>query len=152
MTDAIRNGLRLVGAKADKPTKSARSKARSVPIRWRDAIRDDPSLKSAPKLIALILSTYMSNAGVARPGLQTLARGASQSKSTVALALDELEERGYIERDRSRGGTNPKGRGHTTGYRARFPEQLSVTGQLERRQLSAQRTPNCPIQRGQLSD
>jgi hypothetical protein len=69
---------------------------------WRDALRESEQ-RNTPKLVGLVLSTYMNGNGHAYPSRGTLAHGASLSVKAVDTALRELEQGGFLEIARTRG-------------------------------------------------
>jgi DNA-binding transcriptional regulator YhcF (GntR family) len=71
---------------------------------WRDALRDS-DLPSTPKLVALVLSTYLNGRGYGFPSRRTLAQGASLGSGlrSVDRAIAELEREGFLDVERSRG-------------------------------------------------
>lgn len=75
----------------------------SIPAHWRNAIRDS-DLDRTTKLVAYVLSTYMSRAGEAFPSKGTLAAGAGLgNRRSVDVAVDKLEASGFVTIVRSRG-------------------------------------------------
>jgi len=86
---------------------------------WRDALGDDPTLTSTGKLVGYALSTWMNGRGVCYPSRATIASRCSLSDRAVDKALTQLETRGYVEIERSKGG-NP--RTGTNVYTATLPE------------------------------
>ena len=76
---------------------------------WRDAIRDS-DLSSTTKLVAFVLSTYMSGDKLtAWPARSTIARGCSVSVRAVDKHILTLEERSFLDVLHSDGG-NPTSR------------------------------------------
>jgi hypothetical protein len=71
---------------------------------WRDALRDS-GLGSTPKLVGLVLSTYLNGNGYGFPSRRTLAKGASLGVGlrSVDAAIGELERGGFLSVERSRG-------------------------------------------------
>ncbi|MFI8773737.1 helix-turn-helix domain-containing protein [Gordonia sp. NPDC062954] len=68
---------------------------------WERLIRDDPTLSTTAKAIALVIGTYASKDGDdIHPGNDKLAAGASASRSTVQRTLALLAERGLITKVR----------------------------------------------------
>lgn len=76
-----------------------------VPV-WRNAICDDRTLTSSQKLVALVLSRWMSRTGFTYPSKTTIAESASLSVRTVDAAVDQLEQAGYLRIERSKGHTS----------------------------------------------
>jgi rubrerythrin len=72
---------------------------------WRDTVRES-ELTSTPKLVALVLSTYMNGDGHAYPSIGTLAAGSSLSRRAVEHSLPKLEAAGFLEIARTRGRTS----------------------------------------------
>lgn len=106
---------------------------------WRAALTGDGSpLSSMERLVGLVLSLHMSERGDSCfPGLDRLAREASVSKSTVAVALRELEAHGFLVRVRSAGGS-----GKTSRYFTNLPElsaHRTDSGETVRQAIQ-----NCP--------
>ncbi|MGH2635747.1 MAG: helix-turn-helix domain-containing protein [Actinomycetota bacterium] len=94
------------------------------PVRaWQVALRDS-GLPDTRRLVALVLSTWMSPDGDSCfPSLPAIAKGTGLGLATVKRALADLEDAGWIHRER--GG----GRGHSNRYTARkpaHPEPLSA--------------------------
>ena len=107
---------------------------------WRDAVRDS-SLDSMAKLVALVLSTFMSGHGRAWPSRDTLAAGASVCDRTVDAALSRLEQSGFLVVERSKGG-NAK----TNRYQAVLPE---TANELRRSEWA---TAKLPTPNGEADD
>jgi len=87
--------------------------------RWEKAVRDCPTLSRRAKATAYALRTYMDRDGLCWPSLSRLELATGSSVATVTRALNDLDEAGFVIRDRSRGGVK-----HSTRYRARIPEPL----------------------------
>lgn len=117
---------------------------------WRKALATS-DLPSTWRHIASNLSDHMDrDGGSCFPSLDTQARETGRSKSTVAEALKGLERRGYLQRERSRGGRHP-GRdapGRATRYTATVPDptlrNCPETGPLDGGELSDPPVWNCP--------
>jgi hypothetical protein len=74
---------------------------------WRDAIRD-AELDRTAKLVAFVLSTYMNGSGETFVGKETVQRKCGfASIRTVDEAINRLEQPGFIEIVRSKGGQRP---------------------------------------------
>lgn len=69
---------------------------------WRDAVRDSP-LRSTPKLVGLVLSTYLDGRGMAWPSRNTLAAGAGLSDRAVDSAITTLKREGFLQVEHSKG-------------------------------------------------
>lgn len=93
------------------------SARRSVPIAWRDALRDS-ELPSVAKLVGHTLSTFFDAEGRAFPGKERLAKGASLTDRSVDKGVDVLETAGFLRVARTKGGNN-----RTNRYFALLPEQ-----------------------------
>jgi len=128
-----------------------RSKALSPLFTWRTALLE-PATGARPRdgvrttkaatmrFVALVLSTYMSERGdSAFPSLETLAADTNLSRSTVAAALAELVETGWLVRES--GG----GRHRSTRYASRIPGAETV------RQSDSSREGGSPTGRTTLS-
>lgn len=80
----------------------------SLPVKWREAIRDS-GLPKTTKLVAYTLSTHLNSAGTAYPSIVTLARGSSlgrrdqKDNTAVKTAIARLEADGFLDVDRKRG-------------------------------------------------
>ena len=71
---------------------------------WRDAIRDDPDLSTTATSVGWCLATYLnSRTGFGWPSVVLLAAGSKWSARTAGRAVNELEAKGYLEIDRSKG-------------------------------------------------
>lgn len=94
---------------------------------WRSAIAE-ADLQPRAKLVALTLSLYMSELGDScYPSLATLKRNSGLSKSTVALAIQDLIDAGYLSKNP--GGKGQGGRGKSTRYFALIPPPKEVSDQ-----------------------
>ncbi len=81
---------------------------------WRDAVRDS-DVSSTAKAVAWCLSTFMSKAGVAFPGKETIACGCSLSDRAVDRGVKELEEVGLLFVARTKGGNGRPNHYYATG-------------------------------------
>lgn len=90
----------------------------SAVFRWRRAIRD-AELSAACKLVAVMISTYMSpQADSAYPGVARLARDCSLGETTVKRSLRTLRDGGWLRVIHGGGG-----RGRATEYAGLIPEE-----------------------------
>jgi hypothetical protein len=105
-------------------------------IVWREALRDS-RVSAYAKLVGLVLSTYLPARGVgfAYPRLGLLAVGASCSGRQVSRKIAELEAAGFLEIDRSVGGS-------THRYYSTVPD--SASPHLRAEWLAATRTLSPP--------
>lgn len=95
---------------------------RPLLYRWQQAIRDS-ELGSSTKLVALVMSTYMSAQGTkAFPGQARLARDTGLSDRSVRRRLRELVEDGWLEVVRRGVGLGRGGAGRASEYRARIAQ------------------------------
>jgi hypothetical protein len=92
----------------------------SRPLVWRKALRNDGAIDRTALLVAHTLSTYLNGRGVANPSRETLAAGSRLSADTVDRAVRRLEQAGYLEVERTRGGGYGDNR-HTNTYRVWLP-------------------------------
>src|SRR5579871_5297132 len=77
--------------------------ARAPLAPWRDALRDS-DLDVRTKCVGHTIATYWNGRGLAAfPSKRTLARGAGVSERFVFKAIGELEARGFLHVDRSKG-------------------------------------------------
>jgi helix-turn-helix protein len=86
---------------------------------WRRAlVRSLPALSLSPRarLVGHVLTDYMDVNGVCYPSLRTIRNGTGGTVETVAAALRDLEDRGWLTVDRTVGG-----RGHVNRYKATVP-------------------------------
>jgi DNA-binding transcriptional MocR family regulator len=80
------------------------SREPSPVVVWRRTILKAEGLSSSARLVALVLMDHMNgDGGSCFPSLTTLSRESGRARSTVCIALDELERGGYISRRRGRG-------------------------------------------------
>ena len=75
---------------------------RPLVAEWRNTVRES-GLDRTAKLVAFVLSTYMSGEGVAWPSKDTIAAGASLVPRAVDAAIDRLEAFGLLDVERSKG-------------------------------------------------
>jgi len=75
---------------------------RSHLSKWRDSIRDS-DLRHTEKAVAFVIATYMNGSGICWPSVATIAYGASLSERAVRDAVTMLNERGFLDIDRSSG-------------------------------------------------
>lgn len=87
--------------------------AKSFVVRWREEIRDS-ELGKRERLIAMMLSTWMSADGSGCPSIRSLAKACRTRRSNVYAGLRALIDAQYLERRR----TSQFG---TTTYQATFP-------------------------------
>jgi DNA-binding transcriptional ArsR family regulator len=118
---------------------------------WRSAVTDvDSGLESSSRLVALVLSLYMSEAGSsAFPSADTLAQRTGLSRSTVRTHLDRLEETGWlaVSHQGRRAGLRG-GRCHPNVYEARIPEEEVA----DDRPLSPEKVADGGSESGRLSN
>src|SRR5688572_29641046 len=66
---------------------------------WMEAVLADAALTAATKVVAQRLALHLNlQTGICNPSWETLARETSQSRATIARALDRLERAGRIRR------------------------------------------------------
>jgi hypothetical protein len=94
--------------------------SRSFLAGWRDAVADS-NLGPSPKLVAFVLTTWMSGKGVCWPSKGLIAHRSSLSERTVYTATRELEGHGFLSINWSRGHSS-----HT--YTATMPNQATTAG------------------------
>ncbi len=106
----------------------ARERCHDV-VEWRRAVLSS-GLPHAAKVVGLVLHEHMTwrrndpQAGArCFPGLDTIAREAGTSRRTVVRGLDRLDDAGFIERVRTRGGRAWGGAGASNNYAATLPQQ-----------------------------
>jgi hypothetical protein len=86
-------------------------------VRWRRAVLGAPELTDGQKVVAMALAEHMNgDGGSCWPSVETLAGEIALTRRPVQKALAALEELGWIERRIGRG------RGHSSQYRASFPD------------------------------
>jgi hypothetical protein len=106
------------------------SRQLSLLFTWRTAIARS-ELRSTAKLVAFVLSLYMSELGDSCfPSIDTIAARSSLSRGAVSAALKTLIDEGWLNR---RGGG---GRGKSTIYTAVVPETARQEGGSETARLS----------------
>jgi hypothetical protein len=101
---------------------------------WRDAICES-ELRSTTKLVALVLTRYMSASGYAFPGRATIATSASLTVRAVDSAIEKLELAGFLAVEPPRESVTTKrgvvwrrrgGNSITNKYQATLPETANV--------------------------
>jgi hypothetical protein len=95
----------------------------SRPLVWRKAIRES-DLDSTARLIAYTLSTWLNGKGRAYPSREEIAAGAGVGVTTVDRALRRLEEAGFLDVERTRGGGYGDNK-CTNTYRVLLPVKAS---------------------------
>lgn len=96
------------------------------------------SIPPTPKLVLVVLADYADEYGYAFPGGATIARRASISERTLTRVLADLEENGYLERERR---SLLNGNRTSDGYRLLPDETNRQNGVLSRRQNEGVKTP-----------
>jgi hypothetical protein len=87
----------------------------SVPIRWRNAVRDHPSMSPRGKLVGYVLSTYMDAKGSCWPSKPMIATGCGYANTkSVYHGVQELIFFGLLDIPKRR-------HNHSNVYQATFP-------------------------------
>jgi len=86
-------------------------------LKWQRMLRDAP-LSDEAKLVGFILSTHANGNGESFPSIRTIAREAGKTERSVIKGLRELQEKGYIAVEKSKGRKRAK-------YILTAPEMLS---------------------------
>lgn len=98
----------------------------------------ETELPPAQKLVLVVIADYADDLGYAFPGVATIARRASISERTLTRVLAELEEGGFLVRERRH---LPNGNRTSNGYRL-TPEVTSrQIGVLTSRQIGGDKPP-----------
>jgi len=102
---------------------------------WRDLVCESEQIGPTPKLVALVLSTFMNGRGYAYPSQEAIAAKASLSARTVRDATAPLEDDGLLDVDRSVGRSSH-------GYQATLPPTANALRRSE--WAAALGTPEAP--------
>lgn len=81
------------------------------------------TIPPTPKLVLVVLADYADDRGYSFPGIDTIARRSSVSERTVIRVLNDLEENGYVSRERR---VLESGKRTSNGYLL-HPERSQVT-------------------------
>lgn len=114
-------------------------------IRWRfeKAVRDDATLSSKAKLVAVMLRSRMDASGRCDPGVGRIMRDTALGGTTIRTAIAELADRGYLDVTVG-GGRATGGNGRTNLYRRSLTPRLPRGWRRENpspREPLARRTP-----------
>ena len=111
--------------------------------RWRNAVRDS-DLDSTSKLVALVLSTFMDSNGRCWPSRERIARAASLSVRSVAIAMLRIEASGLLDVNHSKGRTANRYQAVIAQPGATFPVDRALDARFNQASDGPNRAPRSP--------